>query len=1096
MDKRKNSNELIVANKELVFQNKEIVKKTYELTSSINKLLETETKLNKMNRLYSFISHINKTITHVRDEKKLFKDACRIAHEQGEFKIAWIGRADIRKKEINLLEQYGIDDSNLSRFANTPYEKDGPQDYVLKKGITYVCNDVDKDLKVIKWREFALINDIRSCAVLPLIKSGIIIGTFNLYSTELNFFDKKEIQMLEEVAADIEFGLELIEKQELQKKTEKQIIQSEKLFRALIENSSDIKILSTKGGNMLYVSPSITKVLGYTLDEFLAMHRDNLIHPDDIEYYLEKRRAITKTPRASFQFQLRLHHKNGDWIWCEGTIINMLNEPAVRALVSNFNDISKQKLAENQREFDSNNLDALINNTSDLMWSVDKDFNLITSNKPFDEIGKISFGKTIEKGENVLSVAYTPEMLNHFKKLYERAFAGEDFTESEYFNFPTEVWTEISYSPILRGLEVIGTACHSHDITNIKKAEKQLQERKVFIMGILNSLNSHIAVIDDSGNIVAINESWKQFALDNGETTLHRTGVGSNYFKVCKKSTEAGDKIATEALKGIKEVMEERVKTFYLEYPCHSPDVQRWFGMRAVKFESEVPMVVISHLDITERKLAEERLLKSEARLKEAQAIAHIGNWEIDMVNNIHIWSDEFYEIFGINKNDIQPSAKAFLSFIHPEDAGNAQKKVEETFETLKDSSVNFRFILKNGTIKYGYSKWRFEFDKENNPTRLYGILQDVTEQKKAEILITESEARLAEAQAVAKVGSWKTDLSTYEVLWSSETFRIFGLNPDNFHKSHPAFLEYVHPEDKVKVDEAFVASLDKDSINSIEHRIVTPSGEIKTVEERWKIFRNSFGVPNWAVGTCQDITERKNTEKEREKMITDIIQRNRDLEQFTFIISHNLRAPTANIIGLTECLQSGTLTPLEQKEFLQGLSVSVSNLDAVIKDINEILKVKQETGDKKETIFFDELLTNVVMSIRNLVEKYRAKIKSDFTQADEIFSQRVYMYSIFYNLISNSIKYQRPNVQPIIEINSTKQNGMIILKFKDNGLGIDLKSKGDKIFGLYNRFHSHVEGKGMGLFMVKTQVEAMGGKISVASQLNKGTEFTIEFYN
>ena len=103
-------------------------------------------------------------------------------------------------------------------------------------------------------------------------------------------------------------------------------------------------------------------------------------------------------------------------------------------------------------------------------------------------------------------------------------------------------------------------------------------------------------------------------------------------------------------------------------------------------------------------------------------------------------------------------------------------------------------------------------------------------------------------------------------------------------------------------------------------------------------------------------------------------------------------------------------------------------------------------------------------------------------------------MHSIFNNLIRNSIKYRNPDQQPLITIKSTKENGKIILTFKDNGLGIDLNKHGTKVFGLYKRFHTHLKGKGIGLFMVKAQVEALGGQITIASEINKGTEFTIIF--
>ena len=242
------------------------------------------------------------------------------------------------------------------------------------------------------------------------------------------------------------------------------------------------------------------------------------------------------------------------------------------------------------------------------------------------------------------------------------------------------------------------------------------------------------------------------------------------------------------------------------------------------------------------------------------------------------------------------------------------------------------------------------------------------------------------------------------------------------------------------------------------------------------------------------DITKQKQQEKEKEKMTADLIQRNQILEQFTFIISHNLRAPTANIIGFSEILQDETLTLQEQKESLIALSASIKGLDNTIKDISNILQSENEVYAEKEFVSFSELVENIMISLGNIIEKNKVQINFDFSEMEKIYSLKIYIYSIFYNLISNSIKYSKPNVPPLIQIKSKKENDKIILAFKDNGLGIDMKTNSTKVFGLYNRFHSHVEGKGIGLFMVKTQVEALGGIITIASELDKGTTFTIIF--
>jgi signal transduction histidine kinase len=626
-----------------------------------------------------------------------------------------------------------------------------------------------------------------------------------------------------------------------------------------------------------------------------------------------------------------------------------------------FQSEEKEKRAI-EKEFDRNNLNALINNTDDLMWSVDRNFNLITSNQPFNEFVKVYSGEIIKNGDSVLSSKFTSEQSVQFKNFYMRAFDGDTFSEIIYDLMPEESWSDISYSPIRKGDEVIGAACQSHNITEKIKAERQLKYSESFNRGVLNSLSSHIAVIDNLGNIVAVNESWKRFAIENGVTVLQGSGVGSNYFEVCEKSAKAGEEVANEAIEGIKDVINEKIPVFYFEYACHSPTHQRWFGVRVMKFDSDDQMVVISHQNISERRLAEANLLQSESSLKEAQAIAHLGNFEIDMVHYTEIWSDQMYKILGVEKT-VDPSKESFASFIHPDDL-NASRKA---FKSLKNDSMDYRLIRKDGTITYVSSEWRFKFDEANKPLRLYGVLQDITERKLAEM--------------------------------------------------------------------------------------------------------------------------------ERIKMVNELMLRNNDLEQFAYIISHNLRAPVANIIGASRALNDIGLD-IEDKEILsRGINTSIMKLDEVVKDLNQILQVKGKINDIKEIVRFSDLVDDIKISIKNLLDKDDIEIKYDFAEVNELLTLKPYLYSIFFNLISNSAKYRRQHIHSFIKIKSRLQNNKAKLIFTDNGMGINLKKSGNHVFGLYKRFHNdNIEGKGMGLFMVKTQVETLGGKISIKSTENKGTEFSIEF--
>lgn len=336
---------------------------------------------------------------------------------------------------------------------------------------------------------------------------------------------------------------------------------------------------------------------GYTREEFLSMTIMDIRPKKDKEKLLKNIDIIQNNPDTHHSTWIH-RKKNGELITVEITAHPILyNKRNARMVV--VNDITEKIAAEKQKEFDSNNLSALINNTHDLIWSVDKDLKLITCNDAFNHVTQIISGKRFEKGENVLSNQFTPEHRERYRTFYQRALSGEIFTIIDNFVGPVEIWTEISFYPIRQAGAVIGTACFSRDIT--------------------------------------------------------------------------------------------------------------------------------------ERKKAEEALRKSELRLNEAQSIAHIGNYEVDLVNRLDSWSDEFYRLFGLNKEEVTPSLDLFRSLVHPDDAEYIDRKINGLFQNFEDSFLNFRFIRKDGKIRFGHSEWKFEFDKTGKPVRLFGILKDITERTEAE---------------------------------------------------------------------------------------------------------------------------------------------------------------------------------------------------------------------------------------------------------------------------------------------------------------------------------------------------------------------------
>mgnify|MGYP002777351060 FL=1 len=240
-------------------------------------------------------------------------------------------------------------------------------------------------------------------------------------------------------------------------------------------------------------------------------------------------------------------------------------------------------------------------------------------------------------------------------------------------------------------------------------------------------------------------------------------------------------------------------------------------------------------------------------------------------------------------------------------------------------------------------------------------------------------------------------------------------------------------------------------------------------------------------------ITDRKKVEYENQTLINQLIQQNNDLLRFSYIISHNLRAPVTNIMGLVDLIQLIIPQSTEQiKTALTHLNTSAHRLDEIIEDLNNLLNIKKKIGEKKETFLLSEIIDRVKQLLFAQIEESQAEIVIKLEEVNEVNSIKSYIESILFNLISNAIKFRNPSRSLYIEIYSKINDANLELVVKDNGLGMNLDRIKDKIFMLYNRFHPQIEGKGIGLFLTRTMVENLGGKMTAESNQNEGSIFRI----
>ncbi|MCC8426393.1 PAS domain-containing protein [Mucilaginibacter sp. UR6-11] len=913
---------------------------------------EFKETLKKVTRLYSFISQVNQDIVHEKEEQSLFRNACRIAFEFGKFRIAWIGLFDREGTKISCINQMGIPAEILDQFYNVLLKADGPQSYVLQTGLNYICNNIVNKPELADWKALAASQKVCSCMILPIRKAGNIIGTFNLYAEENDFFYNEEIKLLEEVTRDISFALDKFEIEKAHKETEELVIINENRYRALVEHGADAVIILTTEGRPFYVSPTVEKVLGYTKAEVTGFDLLSLLHPDDLTGVSKVWEQVLLNPAMSTAVNAyRLMHKDGTWHWFEGTLTNLLNDPHVNGVINNFRDVTEKKLAEES---------------------------LLLTQFAIDSAGDAVFWMT----PNARIV-----------KVNEAA--------SEMLGYTQQEMLELSVPDI----------------------------------------DPHYDV-----------EKWPDHFAE-----LRRKG--SIFFETVQR-TKDGRLIPVE------------IRANYIK-----------FG------DSEFNCAFSR--DISERKIAETTLKQSEKRLKDAQSIANLGHWILDFTTGIATWSEEACKIYGFPIEENKHTYENWLSYIHPEDTDYVLDAIKAN-QSFSDQVLKHRIVLKDGTVKHLISTSRFELDTNGKPIGIYGIARDVTAAKIAEDNLAHSESRLKEAQAIAHIGNFEIDAKNYSEVWSDEMYRIYGLTKGEVVPSKELFLSLIHPDDLAYMIESMENSIRTFENWSNNFRFIRRDGVLRYgyAEARFEADKNN--VLTRIYGIIQDVTESKLAEIERTKMLNDLMLRNNDLEQFAYIISHNLRAPLANIIGASNALTDPDLT-IDEKEMLNsGISKCVIKLDNVVQDLNDILEVKADVNKYKEIVDLSELVEEIKISIQNLINNYPIEIKYEFQAINKVLTLKPYLYSIFYNLILNSIKYRRVDTNTLIEIESRLENNKLELIFRDNGTGIDLERNGKDIFGLYKRFHNNIEGKGMGLFMVKTQVEALGGRIGLKSTQNAGSEFKI----
>jgi signal transduction histidine kinase len=326
----------------------------------------------------------------------------------------------------------------------------------------------------------------------------------------------------------------------------------------------------------------------------------------------------------------------------------------------------------------------------------------------------------------------------------------------------------------------------------------------------------------------------------------------------------------------------------------------------------------------------------------------------------------------------------------------------------------------------------------------------------------------------------------------SNEEFRKFIIGKDDYqyvafrnrdisvaHSRRAKFLEVKNTGKEIRWEES----------------METPNGNVIHNLRRMYPVYDDNGQLQLVIGFGMDITDRKGMEEKQAALVKQLSAQNTQLIDFCSIVSHNLRAPLVNMSMLVDFIQA-TADTEEQKLLISKLRPVCDNLSATFNELVESIQIKQDLEVKSETICLKDCIQRTLDGLQMEINKLGAHFEIDIDEVPAISYPPKYLNSIIHNLVSNSLKYHYPGREPLITIRTSRNGDNVILSIKDNGLGIDLVKHRENFFKIGKVFHRHPNAKGFGLFMTKTHVDAMGGKIWVESKPDEGSVFYIEFVN
>ena len=838
------------------------------------------------------------------------------------------------------------------------------------------------------------------------------------------------------------------------------------VWEKVIRLSPDAVCIVSRDGIIIDVNEAYTHIIGYENEEMIGRHFKAFVHPDDFAYTVDIVQDVINGIRES-SFENRNISKSGEevhFVW-SGV---WSDEEEILFCIGR--DVTEQRLLRKKLHAKDEFFHALVEHSSDMLSLFDEELNYIyCGNSVLRELG---YNPEQLVGSNALNYIH-PEDIPMIKESLSEALTSGELIEVPEFRFKDAKgewrWLSARGSNQLLNPSIKAVMVSSRDITKKVHSRQKLQEREQQFKALFEENPDMVAFINKEGIIMDVNPAVMSFLGREKQEIVNRPVSDL----LSPEAHQISNNSRQEAEKG-KQISFETEIVF-------AGSESRMFDIKKipVTVNNEIIGIYSVAKDITAAKKYQKTIKKQAKKLStifESITDAFFTldkNWNFTYVNNEceRLLQKERKDLIGGNIWEVFPNQVYGELYHQLNRACDTNKAVH--FEAYVDR-IDKWLQVKTFPSKEGLSVY---FD-------------DITERVKAKKEL--EKLSLVASKTINGVIIMDAD---GRAEWVNEGFtRLTGYTLSEIAGKYPGSLlagEETDPATESRIREGLMQD------KPFKEEILTYK---KSGEKAWHwldfspILNNAGEVVHF-IALETDITYRKETEASQLQLTENLYKRNSDLQQFSYIVSHNLRSPIAGAMGLVDVLISLERDSAEFDKSLNYLKESIYKVDTVLTDLSTILSARDRKDTTKEKIELAPVCQQVIEEQQESLNKCGGAVSLNFKEGINVQGNRAYLYSIFHNLLSNAIKYR--STERALKVNiqcfSNKESG-ITISFSDNGSGFDMESVGENLFKLYKRFHSNAEGRGIGMFLVKSHIEAMDGHIEVESKRDVGTKFFIYF--